>query len=154
MMKNYVFSWGLSWSWSYSSWVYSSTYAITTNVVSSNHAHGEFLLNTTLCDKVFQWLAAAGLDINVCPIGSLKRFWDCDFNFANVLELHHSMENDKWYNKKNFNLAFHFSFNQNKLWTNRRSNRALLYNKPSLQESLPNEHVKIIGYQFGAEGYT
>jgi hypothetical protein len=22
---------------------------------------------------------------------SLKRFWDCDFNFANVLELHHSM---------------------------------------------------------------
>ena len=63
---------------------------------------------------------------------SLKRFWDCDFNFANVLELHHSMENDKWYNKKSFDLAFHFSFNQNKLWTNRRSNRALLYNKPSL----------------------
>jgi hypothetical protein len=23
---------------------------------------------------------------------SLKRFWDCDFNFINVLELHHSME--------------------------------------------------------------
>jgi hypothetical protein len=49
---------------------------------------------------------------------SLKRFWDCDFNFVNVLELHHSMENDKWYNKKSFDLAFHFSFNQNKLWTN------------------------------------
>ena len=31
---------------------------------------------------------------------SLKHFWDCDFNFVNVLELHHSMENDKWYNKK------------------------------------------------------
>jgi hypothetical protein len=26
----------------------------------------------------------------------------------------------------------HFSFNQNKLWTNWRSNRALLYNKPSI----------------------
>ena len=38
-------------------------------------------------------------------------------------ELHHSMENDKWYNKKSFDLAFHFSFNQNKLWTNWRSNR-------------------------------
>jgi hypothetical protein len=38
--------------------------------------------------------------------------------FVNVLELHHSMENDKWYNKKSFDLAFHFSFNQNKLWTN------------------------------------
>ena len=37
---------------------------------------------------------------------SLKRFWDCDFNFVNVLELHHSMENDKWYNKKSFDLAF------------------------------------------------
>ena len=49
---------------------------------------------------------------------SLKRFWDCDLNFVNVLELHHSMENDKWYNKKSFDLAFHFSFNQNKLWTN------------------------------------
>ena len=32
---------------------------------------------------------------------------------------------------KSFDLAFHFSFNQNKLWTNWRSNRALLYNKPS-----------------------
>ena len=31
---------------------------------------------------------------------SLKRFWDCDFNFVNVLELHQSMENDKWYNKR------------------------------------------------------
>ena len=27
---------------------------------------------------------------------------------------------------------FHFSFNQNKLWTDWRSNRALLYNKPSI----------------------
>jgi hypothetical protein len=43
---------------------------------------------------------------------SLKRFWDCDFNFVNVLELHHSMENDKWYNKKSFDLAFHFSLSQ------------------------------------------
>jgi hypothetical protein len=34
-----------------------------------------------------------GLDINVCPIP--ERFSDCDFNFVNVLELHHSMENDK-----------------------------------------------------------
>ena len=25
---------------------------------------------------------------------SLKRFWDCDFNFVNVLELHQSMIND------------------------------------------------------------
>jgi hypothetical protein len=33
---------------------------------------------------------------------------------------------------KSFDLAFHFSFNQNKLWTNCRSNRALLYNKPSI----------------------
>ena len=63
---------------------------------------------------------------------SLKHFWDCDFNFVNVLELHHSMENDKWYNKQSFDLAFHFSFNQNKLWTNWRSNRALLYNKPRI----------------------
>jgi hypothetical protein len=63
---------------------------------------------------------------------SLKRFWDCDFNFVNVLELHHSMENDKWYNKKSFDLAFHFSFNQNTLWTNWRSNMALSYNKPSI----------------------
>ena len=63
---------------------------------------------------------------------SLKCFWDCDFNFVNVLELHHSMENDKWYNKKSFDLAVHFSFNQNKFWTNWKSNRALLYNKPSI----------------------
>jgi hypothetical protein len=35
---------------------------------------------------------------------SLKRFWDCDFNFVNVLE--------------SFDLVFHFGFNQNKLWTN------------------------------------
>ena len=63
---------------------------------------------------------------------SLKHFWDCDFNFVNVLELHHSMENDKWYNKQSFDLAFHFSFNQNKLWANWRSNRALLYNKPNI----------------------
>ena len=33
---------------------------------------------------------------------------------------------------KSFDLAFHFSFNQNKLWTNWRSNRALLCNKPSI----------------------
>ena len=33
-------------------------------------------------------------------------------------------------NDTSFDLAFHFSFNQNKLWTNWRSNRALLYNKP------------------------
>ena len=63
---------------------------------------------------------------------SLKSFWDCDFNFVNVLELHHSMENDKWYNKKSFDLAFHFSFNQNTLWTNWSSNMALSYNKPSI----------------------
>jgi hypothetical protein len=31
---------------------------------------------------------------------SLKRFWDCDFDFVNVLELHHSMDNDKWCNKR------------------------------------------------------
>jgi hypothetical protein len=31
---------------------------------------------------------------------SLKHFWDCDFNFVNDLELHQSMENDKWYNKR------------------------------------------------------
>ena len=31
-----------------------------------------------------------------------------------------------------FDLALHFSFNQNKLWTNWRSNRALLYNKLSI----------------------
>ena len=30
---------------------------------------------------------------------SLKRFWDCDFNFVNVLELHQSRD-DKWYNKR------------------------------------------------------
>ena len=35
-------------------------------------------------------------------------------------------------NNKSFDLAFHFSFNQNKLWTNWRSNRALSYNKPSI----------------------
>ena len=29
-------------------------------------------------------------------------------------------------------MAFHFSFNQNKLWTNWRQNRALSYNKPSI----------------------
>ena len=45
---------------------------------------------------------------------SLKRFWDCDFNFVNVLELHQSMINDI---NKSFDLVFHFSFNQNKLWT-------------------------------------
>jgi hypothetical protein len=38
---------------------------------------------------------------------------------------------DKWYNKS-FDLAFHFSFNQNKLWTNWRPNRALSYYKPSI----------------------
>ena len=37
-----------------------------------------------------------------------------------------------WRNDKSFDLAFHFSFNQNKLWKNWRSNRALLYNKPSI----------------------
>ena len=31
------------------------------------------------------------------------------------------MENDKRYNKQSFDLAFHFSFNQNKLWTSWRS---------------------------------
>ena len=71
-------------------------------------------------------------NIDTMYFRSLKRFLDCDFNFVNVLELHHSMENDKWYNKKSFDLAFHFSFNKNKLWTNLRSNRALLYNKPSI----------------------
>jgi hypothetical protein len=30
---------------------------------------------------------------------SLKRFWDCDFNFVNVLELHQSME-ERWINKR------------------------------------------------------
>jgi hypothetical protein len=35
-------------------------------------------------------------------------------------------------NNKSFDLAFHFSFNQNKLWTNWRSNRARSYNKPSI----------------------
>jgi hypothetical protein len=30
---------------------------------------------------------------------SLQRFWDCDFNFVNVLELHQSRD-DKWYNKR------------------------------------------------------
>jgi hypothetical protein len=49
-------------------------------------------------------------NIDTMYFRSLKRFWDCDFNFVNVLELHHSMENDKWYNKKSFDLAFHFSF--------------------------------------------
>jgi hypothetical protein len=29
---------------------------------------------------------------NLFPFRSLKRFWDCDFNFVNVLELHQSME--------------------------------------------------------------
>jgi hypothetical protein len=35
-------------------------------------------------------------------------------------------KNDKWYNKQSFDLAFHFSFNQNKLWTNWRS-KGLFY---------------------------
>jgi hypothetical protein len=34
--------------------------------------------------------------------------------------------------QKSFDLAFHFSLNQNKLWRNWRTNRALLYNKPSI----------------------
>ena len=38
---------------------------------------------------------------------SLKHFWDCDFNFANVLELHQNMEERKWYNKKV--LIWHFT---------------------------------------------
>ena len=38
---------------------------------------------------------------------SLKRFWDCDFNFVNVLELHQNMEERKWYNKKV--LIWHFT---------------------------------------------
>jgi hypothetical protein len=63
---------------------------------------------------------------------SLKHFWDCDFNFVNVLELHiKAWRNDQWYNKS-FDLAFHFSFNQNKLWTSWRPNRALSYNKLSI----------------------
>ena len=33
---------------------------------------------------------------------------------------------------KRFDLAYHFSFNQNKVWANWRSNRSLLYNKPSI----------------------
>ena len=52
---------------------------------------------------------------------SLKRFWDCDFNYVNVLDLHHSMEE-----RYSIDLAFHFSFNQNKLWTNCRS-KGLFY---------------------------
>ena len=66
---------------------------------------------------------------NILYFRSLKHFWDCNFNFVNVLELHmFAWRNDKWYKLqyKSFDLAFHFSFNQNKLWTNRRSNRALL----------------------------
>jgi hypothetical protein len=54
---------------------------------------------------------------------SLKRFWDCDFKFVNVLELHQSMINDI---NKSFELEFHFSFNQNKLWTNWRSNGSFI----------------------------
>ena len=38
--------------------------------------------------------------------------------------------NDKWYNKRV--LIWRFSFNQDKFWTNWRSNRALLYNKLSI----------------------
>ena len=38
---------------------------------------------------------------------SLKHFWDCEFNLVNVLELHQSMENDKWYNKRV--LIWHFT---------------------------------------------
>jgi hypothetical protein len=45
---------------------------------------------------------------------SLKHFWDCNFNFVNVLELHESMEERKMIQWKSFDLVFHFSFNQNK----------------------------------------
>jgi hypothetical protein len=38
---------------------------------------------------------------------SLKRFWDCDFNFVNVLELSIAWKNDKWYNKRV--LIWHFT---------------------------------------------
>ena len=37
----------------------------------------------------------------------LKHFWDCDFNFVNVLELHQAWRNDKWYNK--IVLIWHFT---------------------------------------------
>jgi len=45
-------------------WIYNYLYLtlqsvpITTKVVSSNPAHGEDVVNTTLCDQVCQWLAA------------------------------------------------------------------------------------------------
>jgi hypothetical protein len=68
-------------------WIYSScTVPITTEVVSSNPAYGIQLrrgvLNTTLCDKVCQWLAT-GLWFS--PVQYLHLNWPPQYNW-NIVE--------------------------------------------------------------------
>jgi hypothetical protein len=112
MIKSY-FTRGPSWSWSYGSWIYNylcnqclPTLMLWVWITLMARCTRYNIIRDQVCQWLVDWY-----------FRSLKRFWDCDFKFVNVLELHHSMENDKWYNKKSFHLAFHFSFNQNKLWT-------------------------------------
>jgi hypothetical protein len=54
LVRGLLWSWsgdccspGLLWSWSYGSWIYTTKVAV----------HGEVYSDTTLCEKVFMWLA-------------------------------------------------------------------------------------------------
>ena len=62
------------------------------------HKFGAKLISDNFYLSVPEWFLL--LYFKYWYFHSLKHFWDCDFNFVNVLELHQSMENDKWNNKR------------------------------------------------------
>ena len=66
---------GLSWSWSYGSWIYNlyNQFVSALKVVSSNPAHDGDVLDTILCDKVCEWLATGRCLSQCTPICSTNK---------------------------------------------------------------------------------
>ena len=79
---------GPSWSWSYGSWIY--TYLCNQCLSPLKlwvRAHsGWDVLDTTLCDKVYQWLATGRLFSSGTPVSSTNKTWNpLQYNW-NIIE--------------------------------------------------------------------
>ena len=85
---SYTYSWGLWWSWSYGSWIYNylCNQCLSSLVLWVQIPLRRGVVDTTLCDKVCQWLATGQWVSPGTPFSSTNEYnWPPQYNW-NIVE--------------------------------------------------------------------
>ena len=105
---SYTYSWGLWWSWSYGSWIYNylCNQCLSSLVLWVQIPLRRGVVDTTLCDKVCQWLATGQWFSPGTPFFSTNEYnWLPQYNW-NIVESGVKHPNPYYRSKLNFHETY------------------------------------------------